>query len=338
MWITDIMTTSVVNCAVVALDGCYGSSLHGLVDVFVVANAHLKKELGHKHKLFQWQFFTSGQQTIETSNGLPMTHTLAEKSVQHFDVIYIPGFWYQSAMHFNHKLNSLSPLYQWLIKQHAQGAIICANCTATFLLAQTGLLNNKASTTVWWIEHLFKQRYPTIDLKMRELIVEQNNLISASAATSHFQLGLHLITKFVPKTIIQQVAKTMLIDTRKTNMSMELMLNLVTEHDDPMVQQAQNWINKNLANPFSITTLASELAVSERTLTRHFKDALAISPIKFVQLQRINTAKYLLETSDLSLDAIIDNIGYKDKSTFSTLFNAQTGIPPMSYRRQFRQR
>jgi transcriptional regulator GlxA family with amidase domain len=140
-------------------------------------------------------------------------------------------------------------------KQHSNGAILCGNCTATFFLAQTGLLDNRACTTVWWIEHLFRQRYPTVELQMRDLLVEQNNIITASAATSQFQLGLHLIAKFLPSSIVQQVAKTMLIDTRKTNMAVQLMFNQTREHDDPLVTQAQDWINKHLNQSFSIRTL-----------------------------------------------------------------------------------
>lgn len=336
MGILDTMKKLTNKFAVVALDGCYGSSLHGLVDVLVIANAHLSKELGTNHKQFEWRFFNSGQDTIETSNGMPMTHPLAEECDESFDVIFIPGIWYQNAATFCNKLTKYNSLYQWLTKQHSQGAIICGNCTATFFIAQTGLLDNKTSTTVWWIEHLFKQRYPSVELKMRDLIVEQDNIITASAATSQFQLGLHLITKFLPRSIVQQVAKTMLIDTRKTNMAAQLMFNQSREHDDPLVTQAQDWINKHLNQGFSIRTLAGELATSERTLTRHFNKALAITPIKYVQAQRINTAKYLLETSDLTLDAIIEEIGYKDKSTFSKLFDSQMSMPPMSYRRQFR--
>jgi transcriptional regulator GlxA family with amidase domain len=330
------MTIPAHQFAIVALDGCYGSSLHGLVDVLVVANAHLKKQLGQQHPPFKWQFFTSQHDSIETSNGLTMSHPRAEHSEQQFDVIYIPGIWYQSASHFSQQLDALIPLYQWLIKQHTNGAIICGNCTATFMLAQTGLLDNKSATTVWWIEHLFRQRYPSIELKTRDLIIEQNNLITASAATSHFQLGLHIIAKFIPGAVVQQVAKTMLIDTRKSNIAAQLILSPNLEHDDHLVQQAQDWISRHLELAFSIAMLASKLATSERTLTRHFNRTLAITPIKYVQAQRIDRAKYLLETSELSLDAIIEKVGYQDKSTFSKLFDKHTGIPPMSYRRQFR--
>jgi len=329
------ISANMVNFAIIAIDGCYGSSLHGLADILVVANAHLRKALNETEPFFQWQFFTSLNNEVNTSNGLTMCHEIAEQSEQHFDVIFIPGILYEGAKAFEKKLSSHGALYQWLLKQHQAGAIICANCTSTFFLAEAGLLENKSSTTVWWLEHLYKQRYRLTHLKFDELIVEQNNIIAASAATSHFQLGLLLLKKFVTEPIVQQTAKTMLIDTRKLNMPPEQLLSLAREHNNKLVQNAQEWINQHISESFTIAELSNILATSERSLVRHFKSVLAITPLKYVQNLRINTAKYLLETSDLNLDRIIEKVGYKDRSTFSKLFSQHTGMPPISYRRQF---
>lgn len=328
-------TANMVKFAIVALDGCYGSSLHGLVDVLVVANAHIRKESGNSEPFFSWQFFTSNSQTIQTSNGLTMSHELAELSSDDFDVIFIPGVLYQGTKAFDAKLKSLTPLYQWLEKQYKHGAIISANCTATFLLAQSGLLNHKTATTVWWLEHLFKANYKKIELKFDQLIIEQDNIITAGAATSHFQLGLLLLKKFVPEIIAQQTAKTMLIDTRKVHVSPEQLLNVAREHNNRLVQNAQEWINNHLNESFTVSELASELATTERTLNRQFKEVLAVTPNKYVQTLRINSAKYFLESTELTLDNILDKIGYKDRSAFSKLFTSSVGLPPMSYRRQF---
>ena len=329
------ISVSMVNFAIIAIDGCYGSSLHGLADVLVVANAHLRKTLNEPNPFFNWQFFTSRNNTIKTSNGLTMNHELAEHNEQQFEVIFIPGILYENAKAFKQKLSSHSALYQWLSKQHHAGAIICANCTSTFFLAEAGLLTNKSSTTVWWLEQLYKQRYPLTHLKFDKLIIEENNIITASAATSHFQLGLLLLKRFVPENIVQSTARTMLIDTRKINISPEQLLSQAREHNNKLIQDAQEWINQHMHETFTIRELSKVIATSERTLVRQFKEVLAITPLKYVQNLRINTAKYLLETSDLNLDRIIEKVGYKDRSTFSKLFSQHTGMPPMSYRRQF---
>ena len=144
-----------------------------------------------------------------------------------------------------------------------------------------------------------------------------------------------MLKKFITEPIVQQTAKTMLIDTRKMNMPPEQLLSLTREHNNKLVQNAQEWINQHLDETFTMAELSNILATSERTLARQFKGVLSITPLKYVQNLRINTAKYLLETSDLNLDGIIEKVGYKDRSTFSKLFSQYTGMPPISYRRQF---
>ncbi len=324
-----------MKVAIISIDGCYGSSLHGLVDVFVVANAHIKKLSANSVPFFKWQFFTSAKHIISTSNGLAMNHDLAEESQEHFDVVFIPGVLYEGADAFNQKLQLHKALYQWLNKQYAAGAIICANCTATFFLAESGLLTGKKATTVWWLEHLFKQRYTNISLTFEDILVEEGRIITAGAATSHFQLGLLLLKKFTPEIIVQQTAKTMLIDTRKVKISPEQLISVSREHNNDLVQKAQEWMQNHLSEMFTITKLVNNIACTERTLNRQFKDTLAITPMKYMQNLRINTAKYLLESSDFSLEQIIEQVGYQDRSGFSKLFHKLVGMPPISYRRQF---
>ena len=324
-----------MKVAIISIDGCYGSSLHGLVDVLVVANAHIRKLSANNDPFFKWEFFTSANYTITTSNGLAMTHDLAEESQEFFDVIFIPGVLYEGVQAFNLKLKQHKLLYQWLNEQHKAGAIVCANCTATFFLAESGLLKGKKATTVWWLEHLFKKRYSNVPLTFEDILVEEGQIITAGAATSHFQLGLLLLKKFTQEIIVQQTAKTMLIDTRKIKMSPEALISVSREHNNELVQQAQEWIQTHLDQTFSIKDIASYVATTERTLNRQFKEALDITPLKYVQNLRINTAKYLLETSDLNLEQIIEKIGYQDRSGFSKLFNRVVGMPPISYRRQF---
>lgn len=325
----------VMKVAIIALNGCYGSSLHGLVDVFVVANAYIQKESSNRQSFIQWQFLSATENEIKTSNGLPMQQSLFSNSVEQFDVVFIPGILYQGYQSFDKTLKQHENLYKWLRQQYQQGAIICANCTATFFLAESALLDQRPATTVWWLEPLFKKRYQGIKLKFDQLIIDENRMITAGAATSHFQLGLLLLKKFVAPLIVQQTAKAMLIDTRKSPFSPEQLLSVSREHNNALVQKAQDWIEGNLASPFKLFDLVSNIATTERTLIRQFKSALAVTPSKYIKNLRINKAKYLLESSEYTLEQVIEKVGYQDRSAFSKAFTLTIGMPPMSYRRQF---
>ena len=55
----------------------------------------------------------------------------------------------------------------------------------------------------------------------------------------------------------------------------------------------------------------------------------------YVQSLRIEEAKQILETTDLSVEAVAHDVGYEDSSSFSRLFRRKTGITPAQYRTRF---
>jgi len=85
----------------------------------------------------------------------------------------------------------------------------------------------------------------------------------------------------------------------------------------------------------SISTLSRTLQISERTLTRRFQTALGMTPLTYLQTQRVARAKQLLELGELSLDRIVVACGYQDASSFRKLFSRQVGVTPREYRSRF---
>ncbi|MBR9791234.1 MAG: helix-turn-helix domain-containing protein [Gammaproteobacteria bacterium] len=170
---------------------------------------------------------------------------------------------------------------------------------------------------------------------MNNILVEDKRVITAGSASSHFQLGLRLLRYKIPSSIVQRVAKTILVDNDESSISPNALLISKRDHNNDLVQKAQDWIDTHLAKTFTLKDLADCLNTSEKTVSRNFKLALSTTPLQYTQRLRIQTAKYLLETSTLSLDKIMSKVGYGDRSGFTKLFTKYTGLPPITYRRQF---
>jgi transcriptional regulator GlxA family with amidase domain len=71
-------------------------------------------------------------------------------------------------------------------------------------------------------------------------------------------------------------------------------------------------------------------------MLRRLKDETGQSPLGYLQGERINRAKRLLESGTLSLAQITERVGYLDVATFSTLFKRLAGQSPAQYRRSFK--
>ena len=71
-------------------------------------------------------------------------------------------------------------------------------------------------------------------------------------------------------------------------------------------------------------------------MLRRFAAETGRSPLDFLQSARVQAAKRLLETDDMSVAAVMEQVGYRDAGTFRRFFTEQVGVTPAAYRRQFR--
>jgi len=322
------------RAAILAFDGCYASSLGGFADILQVANSHLRRQQGASTALFEWRFVSLTGEPVAASNGMQLqTHRLGAR--EHFDLVFIPSLHYAGHRKFDQLLKGQSGTCAWLTSQWRRGAWLAANCTGTFILAQTGLLDGRIATTTWWLERQFRERFPQVDLRLRPVLTEVDRLLCAGASASYLLQAIRVVERFSGPAIASQCAKSMLIDVSQTTQTPYLPLLADISHTDAVVHRAQHWLQSNMARPVRISELAAELAVSERTLVRRFSAVLDRSPLTYLQHLRIDTARTLLEASDLGFDQIALQVGYGDPSSFSRLFRDRLGLSPGAYRRRY---
>lgn len=322
---------------------CMTSAVTGPLDVFAVANAiWAMKNKDDVDALFSWSLRSVDGQAITTPTGIGLMADGPIQADSKANIVLLPGIYIQNGMaSLLTSLHEMRDLLPVLRQKHAQGCLLAANCSATFLLAEAGLLNGGHATTSWWLERAFKTRYPLVDLHLSEVLDEYQNIYTSGAATSYLNLAYHLVERFAGHDIAAGVAKTLLIDAnRASQMPYMQMLSLTLQdtqsHENLLVQRAQKWMSQHHHLPFRLPSLASHLAVSERTVIRHFQQTLNTTPASYAQNIKIDVAKRLLETTTLTLEQVAERTGYSDPSSFRRLFKRHTGLSPIGYREQFR--
>ncbi|MGY2488839.1 GlxA family transcriptional regulator [Cupriavidus sp. CP313] len=323
------------RAAILAYDDCYASSLGGFADVLQIANSHLRRQLGAGAVQFEWHFVSPTGKPVTTSNGLQV-NTQAIRAREKFDLVFIPSFHYAGSKAFDQLLVRQSAACDWLISQWDAGACLAANCTGTFLLAKTGLLDGRPATTTWWLADQFRHRFPRVELQLEPVITEADRLICAGASASYLLQTIHIIERFCGPMIASQCAKTMLIDVSQTKQTPYLPLLTDKAHADSLVHRAQHWLQKNMAKDVRMSDMANDLGVSERTIIRRFQAALDQPPLRYLQSLRIEAARSLLEAGDLNVERIAVQVGYNDTSSFCRLFKEKVGLSPGAYRGRFR--
>jgi LacI family transcriptional regulator len=103
--------------------------------------------------------------------------------------------------------------------------------------------------------------------------------------------------------------------------------------DDPLVARAVAWIRAHSVGRVAVPTLARAVASSRQRLERRFRASLGRTVQEEVRRARVETAKQLLRTTDLSLAEVARNSGFTSPALLSVACQREIGMPPGAYRR-----
>jgi AraC-like DNA-binding protein len=90
---------------------------------------------------------------------------------------------------------------------------------------------------------------------------------------------------------------------------------------------------ERLDEPLSLQDMADVAMLSPYHLNRVFRNITGLPPRKFLATLRIEAAKRLLLTTDLSVTEVCFEVGYNSQGTFTTLFTQFVGVSPRQLRR-----
>lgn len=93
-------------------------------------------------------------------------------------------------------------------------------------------------------------------------------------------------------------------------------------------------LHLNIESEISLEKLAEDLNLSASYISSCFKKQMGISIMKYAKKIRIDRAKVLLTTTDISILDLSVSLGFYDQSHFSKTFKKFTGVSPSKYRNE----
>jgi AraC-like DNA-binding protein len=133
-----------------------------------------------------------------------------------------------------------------------------------------------------------------------------------------------------------QIVKEALISRYITDLLTELLSsipenNSVSGHSG-IIERVASYINEHPGEDLSLNRLASIANLSPYYFARTFKKETGKTPHEYVMSSRINSAKFYLKTSRLSIEEIAFSLGFPTASSFCASFRKHLGITPLKYR------
>lgn len=217
---------------------------------------------------------------------------------------------------------------------HAHAAVVAASCSATFLLAEAGLLEGSLATTTWWLAPYFRERYPRVQLACELTVARADRIYTAGAALSHVDLMLALVSRFAGPRIGRLCVRYLSLETHPTQARYMMTHHLARDHAE--VRRAEAWIRAHVAESFTVADVAKAARTSPRTLARRIQRSTGTTPVKFVQRLRVEHAAHLLEATELPFDEISRRVGYAEPAALRSLLRRELGEGPRELRRRAR--
>ncbi|MFZ6658537.1 GlxA family transcriptional regulator [Undibacterium sp. TJN19] len=310
-----------MNINILALDGVFDTGLSIVLDALTTANelSAMQADPTAPMKVS----VVGMRRRVQTAQGMsvPVVHVNEAPTP---DLVIVPALGYKmpdvllQALARPDVADAGLALRDWA----GAGARIAAACIGTFVLAESGLLDAQDATTTWWLNPLFRQRYPAVRLNTSHMIVHSGQFLTAGAAFSHMDMMLWLIRQASPE-LASLVASYLVVDSRPSQSAYIISDHL--SHADPIVERFDRWARSHLGQGFNLDEAADALATSKRTLARRIHDVLGKTPVSYVQDLRIEKAVHLLKTSNHSVEQIAGLVGYADGVTLRTLLRRRLG-------------
>jgi transcriptional regulator GlxA family with amidase domain len=327
-----------LRIGILALDGCMMSSIASASDCLRVAQALSDIRAPNSGLKMETALFGArGQERIRTSSGFDIGG-LSPTPPEDIDLLLLPGVMHQSPHELWTRVQAMQPELELIRAMHLRGVPIAGTCSGSMLLAESGLLDGRRATCSWWLASEFRIRYPNVRLEADAMVIEDNGLTTAGGACSLQSLMMKLIARTGGEELAQQTSRMLLIDTERQSQAPYVSEALMSKPRSSMSEKAEQFLNHELHREISVTQLAEHCGTSERSLLRHFRTHLGVTPVAHIQHLRVERAKALLETTHLSFDEIVERCGYSDSASFRKLFKRATAITPGDYRERYRLR
>jgi transcriptional regulator GlxA family with amidase domain len=222
-----------------------------------------------------------------------------------------------------------------LRRASARGAILLSVCSGAFVLGAAGLLDGRACTTHWRYADELRKRYPLARIDPDVLFVDDGDLITSAGTAAGIDACLHLVRRELGSAVANTIARHMVVPPQRDGGQRQYVDMPVPEAEGDAMGEILEYLTSRLDEAHTIPSLAHRARMSTRSFSRRFLAETGVSPMQWLNRQRVLHARLLLETTGMSIDEISARCGFSSPTLFRHHFDQEVGIAPTRYRRAF---
>ncbi|MEO0542194.1 MAG: GlxA family transcriptional regulator [Pseudomonadota bacterium] len=301
---------------------CQLSAIYGLTDLFRIAGDWAHSDKQRKVRVTHWRAEEDGKPKCVWDTHPNQIHRL--------NYVITPP-----SIVMPDKMQPMPQEAAWLRSQHKDGSRVCSICAGAFVLAESGLLQGRRVTTHWAFAKQLAKSYEDIEVADRNLVLDDGDVISAGGILAWTDLGLTLVERLFGRSTMLSTARFLVIQPPRATQLPFTEFIPDFDHGDEAILRVQHHIHADLATSLNLDDLSEIAHLGKRTFMRRFAKATSLNPTEYIQQARVAKARSILELTTRPLDQVAWEVGYKDPSAFSKIFQRISSVSASEYRHQF---
>lgn len=266
---------------------------------------------------------------VQTAEGYTLGEVQGPSTAERADVVVVPS-WFDDEREPGEAFSKI------LRQAHARGATIVGLCLGAIPVADAGLLNGRSAVTHWQAFDSLAVRHPEVSLDQTVLYIDHGDVLTSAGTASGLDACLHVVRGRLGSAAANQVARSLVIAPHREGGQAQYIEHPLPPRaeGDPMSRLLE-WVMGRLAEPLSIDRLAAQAHMSRRTFVRAFRASTGTTPSAWIRSRRLDAARRLLETTNLSIDQVAADCGFGSAVTLRQNFAGAFSTSPTDYRRRF---
>ncbi|TCO65109.1 GlxA family transcriptional regulator [Actinocrispum wychmicini] len=246
---------------------------------------------------------------VDSAQGVSLRTDTELPDLSTEDLVLVPG-WSAPTLSSTGAVSTAA--LAWLRAHHEAGGTVASVCAGADVLGRAGLLDGRRCTTHHDVQDELAHRYPRAKVIPDVLYVVDDRVVTSAGIASGIDLALHMVATRHGPTIAAQIARTMVVYTRRNGDDRQTSVLLRhRSHVNETVHRIQDIIESRVAERLSLAELARLTGCSQRTVTRLFDRATGMTPLRYQQALRLERAEHLIGHG-ATMDTAARSVGFED--------------------------
>jgi transcriptional regulator GlxA family with amidase domain len=277
---------------------------------------------------------TAGRPITSTSGCEISTHPLERVRPRPSDIVLVAGGIDEGV---RAAVNDRA-LLRWLVRAARVVRPIGSVCSGAFVLAATGVLDGLRVATHWAACAQLARFRPALNVDRDAIFVREGNVWTSAGVTTGIDMALAMLEEYHERgrALADAVAARLVLYPRRPGFQSQFSDPLVAQKSasDPLGPSIA-WAGGHLRT-VDVDALARRVGMSPRTFHRRCLAVLETTPAKLIERLRVEHARTLLASGDVSAKALAAACGFGTTARMNRAFVRSLGFLPRDYRLLFR--